>query len=105
MFVTPNNADVGYLSDSHKARSQTRCLFIYRGTPISCRSMKQTLVDNSLNHAEIIVIHEASRKCVSLRSMTQHIQEMCGFPMNKDISTTLYEDNVACIDQLKGGYT
>ncbi|PHU03384.1 Hypersensitive-induced response protein 4 [Capsicum chinense] len=29
---------------------------------------------------------------------------MYGFPLNKDIPTTLYEDNVACIAQLKGGY-
>jgi len=64
--------------------------------------MKQTLVATSSNHAEIIAIHEASRECVWLRSMTQHIQEMCGFPMKKDIPTALNEDNVASIVQLKG---
>ncbi|XP_019252656.1 PREDICTED: uncharacterized protein LOC109231449 [Nicotiana attenuata] len=36
--------------------------------------------------------------------MTQHIQEMCGFLMKKDNPTILYEDNAACIAQLKGGY-
>ncbi|KAF3661981.1 hypothetical protein FXO38_11407 [Capsicum annuum] len=36
--------------------------------------------------------------------MTRHIQEMYGFPLNKDIPTTLYKDNVACIAKLKGGY-
>ena len=36
--------------------------------------------------------------------MTQHIQQMCGFPMKKDIPITLYEENVACIAQMKGGY-
>jgi len=97
-------ADAGYLSDPHKARSQTDYLFTYGGTAISWRSMKQTLAATSSNHAEIIAIHEASRECVWLRSMTQHIQEMCGFSMEKDIPTTLYEDNAACIAQLKGGY-
>ncbi|XP_049394879.1 uncharacterized protein LOC125859221 [Solanum stenotomum] len=56
------------------------------------------------NHAEIIAIHEASRECVWLRSVTQHIQEACGLPLKEDMSTTLYEDNVACIAQLRGGY-
>ena len=63
--------------------------------------MKQTLAATSSNHAEIIVIHEAYRQCVWLRSITQHIQEMCDFPMKKDIPTTLYEDNAAYIAQLK----
>ncbi|XP_049358684.1 secreted RxLR effector protein 161-like [Solanum verrucosum] len=54
-------ADAGYLSDPHKARSQTGYLFTYGGTPISWRSMKQTLVATSSNHTEIIAIYEASR--------------------------------------------
>ena len=90
-------AGVGYLSDPHKTRSQTGYLFTYEGIIISWRSMKQTLAATSSNHAEIIVIHETSRKCVWLRSITQHIQEMCGFFMQKYIPTTLYEDSVACI--------
>ncbi|XP_047263802.1 secreted RxLR effector protein 161-like [Capsicum annuum] len=65
--------DAGYLSDPHKARSQTGYLFTYGGTAISWRSMKQTLAATSSNHAEIIVIDEASRECVWLRSMTQQI--------------------------------
>ncbi|XP_049397205.1 secreted RxLR effector protein 161-like [Solanum stenotomum] len=95
-------ADAGYLSDSHKVRSQTSNLFTYGGTTISWHSMKQTLATTSSNNAEIIAIHEASRECVWLRSMTQHIQEMCGFPMKRDIPTALNEDNVASIVQLKG---
>ncbi|XP_075073879.1 secreted RxLR effector protein 161-like [Nicotiana tabacum] len=86
-------ADAGYFSDPHIARSQTGYLFTYGGTAISWRSMKQTIVATSSNHAEIIVIHEASRECVWLRSMTQHIQKMCGFLMKTDNPTTLYEDN------------
>ncbi|GKA05786.1 secreted RxLR effector protein 161-like protein [Tanacetum coccineum] len=59
-------ADVSYLSDPHKARSQTGYMFLNRGTAISWRSQKQTLVATSSNHAEVIALHEASRECVWL---------------------------------------
>ena len=36
--------------------------------------------------------------------MIQHIQESCGLPSIKDNPTTLFEDNAACIAQIKGGY-
>lgn len=58
----------------------------------------------SSNHSEILAIHEASRECVWLRSIIQHIQKSCGLPSIKDIPTILYEDNAACIAQLRGGY-
>ena len=35
--------------------------------------------------------------------MTHHIEESCGFPINKS-PTILYEDNAACISQLREGY-
>ena len=57
-------ADAGYLSDPHKARSQTGYVFICGGTVISWRSTMQSIVAISSNHAEIIAIHEASRECV-----------------------------------------
>ena len=60
------HADAGYLSDPHKAQSQTGYLFTYGGTTISWRSTKQSIVATSSNHAEIIVTHEASRECVWL---------------------------------------
>ena len=97
-------ADSGYLSDPHKARSQTGYLFTCGGTAISWRSVKQTITATSSNHAEILAIHEASRECVWLRSMTQHIRETCGLSSSKNPPTTLYEDNTACIAQIKGGY-
>ena len=75
-------ADAGYLSDPHKARSQTGNVFNYNGTAISWRSFKQTMVATSSNHSEIIAIHEASRECICLRSMIHHIQESCG-PLSK----------------------
>ena len=36
--------------------------------------------------------------------MIQYIQESCGLPFIKDNPTTLFEDNAACIAQIKGGY-
>ena len=56
----------------------------------------------SSNHSEIIAIHEASRECIWRRSMVQHIQESCVIPFIKDNPTTLFEDNAACIAQIKG---
>ncbi|KAI3791818.1 hypothetical protein L2E82_05681 [Cichorium intybus] len=96
-------ADAGYLSDPHKARSQTGYVFMSGGTAISWRSQKQTLVATSLNHAEVIALNEASRECTWLRSMTQLILTSCG--IDKDKSPTLiYEDNAACVAQMKEGY-
>ena len=43
-------ADAGYLSNPHKARSQTGNVFNCNGTAISWRSFKQTLVATSSNH-------------------------------------------------------
>ncbi|GMI81043.1 hypothetical protein HRI_001773600 [Hibiscus trionum] len=97
-------ADAGYLSDPHNARSQTDYVFTYGGTIISLRSMKQTITATSSNHAEILAIHEASRECVWLRSVTHHIRENCGLHSEKVAPTVLYEDNMACIAQLKEGY-
>jgi len=97
-------ADAGYLSDPHNARSQTGYVFTYGGTAISWRSMKQTLVATSSNHAEILAIHEASRECVWLRSVIQHIQDNCKLIPGKEAPTILYEDNAACIAQLHEGY-
>ena len=89
-----------YLSNPHKARSQTGYVFTYGGTLISWRSVKQTLVATSSNHLEILAIHEASRECVWL--MIQHIQETCGLSFIRGNATVLHEDNVACIVQMKG---
>ncbi|XP_047270308.1 secreted RxLR effector protein 161-like [Capsicum annuum] len=55
------HADVNYLSDPHKARSQIGYVFTYGGTAISLRSTKQSIVFTFSNHADIIVIYEASR--------------------------------------------
>ncbi|GJZ27791.1 retrovirus-related pol polyprotein from transposon TNT 1-94 [Tanacetum coccineum] len=83
--------DAGYLSDPHKARSQTGYVFLNGGTTISWRSQKQTLVATSSNHAKFIVLHEASRECV----MTQLIVTSCGLNKEKN-PTIIHEDNAAC---------
>ncbi|KAK9079311.1 hypothetical protein SSX86_000982 [Deinandra increscens subsp. villosa] len=97
-------ADAGYMSDPHTGRSQTGYLFTNGGTAISWRSVKQTITATSSNHAEILAIHEASRECVWLRTVIQHIQGSCGISSRDNEPTTLYEDNAACIAQLKEGY-
>ena len=58
----------------------------------------------SSNHPKILAMHEASKECVWLRSMIQHIRESCGLSSIKNNPTVLYEDNAACIEQIKGGY-
>ena len=97
-------ADAGYLSDPHKARSQIGYIFTYRNTAISRRSITQTMVATSSNHSEILAMHEASRECVWLRSMIQHIRESCGLSSIKNNPIVLCEDNATCIAQIKGGY-
>ena len=97
-------ADTGYLSDPHKARSQTGYIFTFKGTAIFWKSTKQTLVATSSNHSEILALHKASRECIWLQSVIHHIQSTCRISSNSDILTVIYEDNVACITQLRGGY-
>ncbi|KAJ0881424.1 putative RNA-directed DNA polymerase [Helianthus annuus] len=97
-------ADAGYLSDPHTGRSQTGYLFTSGGTAISWRSVKQTITATSSNHAEILAIHEASRECIWLRTVMQHIRGSCGISSGDEGPTILHEDNAACIAQLKEGY-
>jgi len=96
--------DASYLSNPHKRRSQICYLFIYGGIANSWRFVKQTLVVILSNHLKIIAIHEASQECIWLRSIIQHIKEKYGLLTIEDSPTTLFEDNVACITQLRGGY-
>ena len=52
----------------------------------------------------MLTIHEASRECIWLRSMIQHIWESYGLSSIKGDLTILFEDNVTCIAQITGGY-
>jgi hypothetical protein len=46
---------------------------LHGGTAISWKSSKQKLVATSTNHSEIFALYEASRECVWLRRMINHI--------------------------------
>jgi hypothetical protein len=96
-------ADAGYLSDPHTGKSQTGYVFLYNGTAISWRSTKQTLTATSSNHSEIIALHEASRECIWLRSLINHILGASGYEQITK-PTPLFEDNAACIEQIKSGF-
>ncbi|KAL0454667.1 UNVERIFIED_CONTAM: Secreted RxLR effector protein [Sesamum latifolium] len=77
-------SDAGYLSDPYKVISQSGYLFMYGGTSISWRSTKHTLIVISSNHAELIAL--------------------CGLESIEKSPTVIYEDNVACIAQIKDCY-
>jgi hypothetical protein len=61
-------------------------------------------VATSSNHSEILALHEASRECVSLRSLIQHVRGSCELPKVTNEATVLYEDNAACIAQIQSGF-
>ncbi|XP_049345470.1 secreted RxLR effector protein 161-like [Solanum verrucosum] len=87
-----------------KGTSDMCYLFTYGGTTISWRSTKQSIVAISSNHVEIIAIHEASRECVWLRSVTHFIKERYDLKCDVKVPTVLFEDNATCIAQLRGGF-
>ena len=90
-------ADSDYLSDHHKGRLQTGYVFLNGNAAISWRSTKQTLVATSSNHAKILALYEASRECVWLRSLIQHVRSSCQLPSIAGIPNIIYEDNETCI--------
>ena len=96
--------DAGYLSDPHKGKSQIGYVFLQQETTVCWKSTKHGLIATSSNHSEIIAVHEASRKCVWLRLVDGFIKGSCGFPNVLESPTMIYEDNVACIAQIKVGY-
>ena len=55
------------------------------------------------NHSEIIALYEASRKCVWIRIMINHIQQSSDIG-SMESSTIIYEDNVACVTRMQKGY-
>lgn len=65
--------NAGYLSDSHKARSQISYVFKCNDIAISWHSRKQTITAASSNHVEILVLHKTSWECIWLKSMIQDI--------------------------------
>jgi hypothetical protein len=95
--------DVGYLFDPHNEKSQTGFVFLHGGTTISWKSSKQTLTATSTNYSEIIALYKASRECVWLRRMINHIQQSCGIS-SIESPTIIYEDNFACVTHMQTGY-
>ena len=63
----------------------------------------KTLVATSTNHSEIIALFEASRECVWLRRVINHIQTSCGIGSLQS-PTIIYEDNAACVAQMHMGH-
>ncbi|KAM3397175.1 hypothetical protein P3S68_000687 [Capsicum galapagoense] len=93
------HADVRYLSDPHKARSQIGYAFICGDIAISWRYTKLSIVATLSNHVEIIAIHEASRECVWLRFMIHLIREKYVVKYD-NLPTILYRDNSTYIAHL-----
>ena len=79
-------------------------MFTYGGTTISWRLTKQTVIATSSNQAELIALYEAGRECVSLQAMFHFVQKESGIRPITDDPTILYEDNSACVAQMKKGY-
>jgi hypothetical protein len=96
-------ANADYLSDPQNGRSQMEFVFLHRGTAISWKSAKQTLIATSTNHSEIISLYETSHECVWLRRVINHIHTSCGIG-TLESPMIIYEDNAACITQMQTRY-
>lgn len=96
-------ADAGYLSDPNDAESQTGYVLLQGSTAISWKSTKQTLTTISSNHVEIIALYEASRECLWLRQLINHIHSSTGQEILTK-PTVIYEDNRPCVDQIVKGF-
>ncbi|GJZ41201.1 hypothetical protein Tco_0588087 [Tanacetum coccineum] len=79
-------------------------MFSSSNAAMSWCSVKQTMGATSSNHAKILAIHDASRECVWLRSVIQHIRESCGISSGQEAPAVIHEDNATCIAQLKDEY-
>jgi hypothetical protein len=75
-------------------------VFLHEETAILWKSTKQTLIATSINHSEIIVLYEASRECVWLRRVINHIETSCGIGALES-PTIIYKDNVTFVAQMQ----
>src|SRR5450759_3222840 len=57
----------------------------------------------SSNHAEIIALYEASRECLWLRQLLNHINSSTGQETLQK-PTVIFEDNRPCVDQIEKGF-
>jgi hypothetical protein len=60
-------------------------------------------VSTSTNHSEIIALYEASRECVWLRRMINHIIQSCRIGA-LETPTIIFEDNSACVTRMESCY-
>ncbi|RWR95050.1 putative 39S ribosomal L53, mitochondrial [Cinnamomum micranthum f. kanehirae] len=65
---------------------------------------KQTLIATSSNNTEILALYEASKEYVWLKSLIQHVRSSCQLPSIAGIPNIIYEDNEACIRQIREGF-
>lgn len=65
--------DIGYLFDPDDSRLQFGYVFLHGGTAIFWRSNKQTLTATLSNHSELIALYDATRKCMWLQTLLDHI--------------------------------
>ena len=96
-------ADTRYKSDVRTGKSQTGYVFIKNNAPISWKSVKQSVTATSKNHAELLAFHEATRELVWLRTVDGLLMQRSGLGYDSK-PMFLYEDNVACINQLGTGF-
>jgi hypothetical protein len=75
----------------------------FRGTAISWKSYKQTLIITLTNHSKIITLYKAAHECAWLCRVINHIQVSCGIEPIRS-PTIVYEDNTACITQMQSTY-
>ena len=64
--------------------------------------MKKARSSNNLTN--LLALYEASRECVWLRPLVQHIRGSCGIATNDIYPTILYEDNAVCVTQMSNRY-
>jgi hypothetical protein len=97
------HADAGFKSDESTGKSQTGYIFLKNNSPISWKSVKQTVTATSSNHSELIAFHEATREAVWLRNMNKIIMEQC--EITQDFKPTIiFEDNAACVAQVASDF-
>ena len=92
-------SDASYISDPQNAKSHTCYVFLCGSTVISWRSIKRTMVTTSSNLRDYS-LYEASRECVWIRPLVQHIRVLCGISTNDISPAVLYEDNAARVTQM-----
>lgn len=76
--------------------SQMGYRFLMGLTAISWCSTKQSLTATSSNYSEIITLCEATRECLRLRKVLNHILENTG-KLSLSQPTQMYEDNLTTI--------